>query len=248
MGYLYEAIALRGRYRRCAAAWAAHLENSRAAVLAAAHACREREAAVILGSGLLLDVPLEELSAAFKQVILVDIVHLAEARRRARRFANVRLAHGDLSTIAARLFEQRNKGGQALPEPVTPDLAFAPGPSLVVSLNILSQLPVIPGRFVHRHLPSVGDEALQAWSGRIVERHRAGLAALGCQVCLIADYAYVRHDRDGSRQTGSTLFGLALPDPQSSWRWSMAPRGELSRRHAEERAVGVWSMGPAGRS
>jgi hypothetical protein len=243
MGYLYEAIAMRGRHRRRAASWKAHLENSRTAVLAAAGACREHDAVVILGSGLLLDVPLDELSAAFRQVILVDIVHLRPARRQARRFVNVRLEHYDVSTIATRLFERVKKGGHDLPEPVTADFAFAPAPSLVVSLNILSQLPVIPSRFVRRYLPAVGDEALQAWSRRIVRAHRAGLAALACEVCLIADYAYAQESREGSRETGSTLFGLDLPEPQTRWRWPIAPRGELSRHYARELEVGVWSMG-----
>jgi hypothetical protein len=248
MGYLYEAIAMRSRYRRRAASWEAHLENSRAAVLSAAQCCRERKAAVILGSGLLLDVPLAELCACFEQVILVDIVHLPEARRYARRFDNVRLENYDISTLALRLFEQMKTAGHALPEPVTADFCFGPAPSFVVSLNILSQLPVIPGRFVRRHNPAADEEALQAWSRRIVEAHRASLTALGCDVCLIADYAYVQHGRDGSRQSGSTVYGLVLPDPQTTWPWPIAPRGELSRHFAKELEVGVWSTGPNRRS
>ena len=241
MGYLYEAIAMRGRSRRCAASWNEHLEKSRAAVLAAAHACRAREAAVILGSGLLLDVPLAELCAAFKQVILVDIVHLPAVRRRVRRFANARLENYDISTLALRLFETMKTAGQPLPEPLTADFAFVSAPSLVVSLNILSQLPVIPGRFVRRHMPAVGDQDLHAWCRRIVEAHRASLAALACDVCLIGDYAYVQHGTDGSREAGSTLYGLALPEPQATWRWQIAPLGELSRHEAKELEVGVWS-------
>lgn len=242
MGYLYETIAMRGRSRRCAASWKEHLEKSRAAVLAAAQACRAREAAVILGSGLLLDVPLAELSAVFKQVILVDIVHLPAVRKYVRRFANVRLENYDISTLALRLFETIKTAGHTLPEPVTADFASVSAPSLVVSLNLLSQLPVIPGRFVRRHLPAVADQDLQAWSRRIVETHCASLAALSSDVCLIGDYAYVEYSRDGSREAGSTLYGLALPDPQSTWLWPIAPRGELSRHAAKELEVGVWAL------
>ncbi|MBI5895887.1 MAG: hypothetical protein HZB24_07775, partial [Desulfobacterales bacterium] len=202
----------------------------------------ERQVAVILGSGLLLDVPLAELSAAFEQVILADIVHLPEVRRYVRRFANVRLEDYDISTIARRLFENMKTDGRMLPEPVTADFSFVPAPSLVVSLNLLSQLPVIPGRFVRRHLPAVSSEDLQAWSRRLVETHCASLAALACDVCLIADYAYIQHNRGGSMETGSTLYGPALPDPKSTWLWRIAPRGELSRHDAKELKVGVWSM------
>ncbi|MDA8138243.1 MAG: hypothetical protein M0036_06250 [Desulfobacteraceae bacterium] len=242
MGYLHEAIAIRGRFHRCGAAWKEHLERSRAAVLAAARTCREREAVVILGSGLLLDVPLAELAGAFKEVILVDIVHLPAVRRVARRLGNVRLENFDVSTIALKLFELMKTGRPTLPELMSADFSFGTAPSLVVSLNILSQLPVIPGRFVRQRLPAVGEEDLIEWSKRIVAVHYASLQALAGDVCLIADYAYIQLGRDGSREVGSTLHGLELPEPQSTWLWQIAPLGELSDHYARELKVGVWSL------
>jgi hypothetical protein len=242
MGYLYEAIAMRGRFRRCATSWKHHLVQSKAAVLAAAQACLERETAVILGSGLLLDVPLADLAAAFKQVILVDIIHLPQVRRLARRHANVRLENQDISTIAFRLFECLETGQTTLPEPVAMDFSFVPAPSLVVSLNLLSQLPVIPGRCVRQRMPAVGEEALRQWSQRIVETHIATLKDLTCDACLITDHAYVQQGPHGAREAGSTLYGMVLPDPQSSWAWQIAPRGELSRDDAKELKVGMWAF------
>ena len=62
MGYLSEAIEMRGRSRRHQAAWLPHIEKTRAFVLSVTEKCRNRDTAIILGSGLLLDVPLAELS------------------------------------------------------------------------------------------------------------------------------------------------------------------------------------------
>jgi hypothetical protein len=43
---------------------------------------RQKRTAVVLGSGLLRDVPIRELAAAFDTVVLIDLVHVASVRLR----------------------------------------------------------------------------------------------------------------------------------------------------------------------
>lgn len=100
MGYLHDLIAVRARYRRNRAAWAPHLTATREHVAAAIEAAPGRDLAVVLGAGLLLDVPLDALSAAFKRVVLVDICWLGETRRACRRYGNVDLLDHDITGIA----------------------------------------------------------------------------------------------------------------------------------------------------
>ncbi len=245
MGYLYEAIAMRGRYRRCRADWDGHLDRSRHAVLETASACRTHGAALILGSGLLLDVPLAELAERFQEVVLADIVHLPQARRYARRFGNVRLLQYDASTVARRLFEGVRSGGRELPEPYAADLRLSSATTMVVSLNLLSQLSVIPRRYALAHLPGLIQSDLETWSLRIVASHHAALSELDCEVCLITDYAYAKRDRHGQVcEEGSTLHGFELPAPSSAWTWRIAPLGEQAYDYARELRVGVWRMHP----
>ena len=86
MGYVREMKALRARRNRCRAAWRPHLERTRALVLEAAAQCERRRNALIVGSGLLYDVPLTELSRQFDSVVLVDMAAvIAVARPDARR-------------------------------------------------------------------------------------------------------------------------------------------------------------------
>src|SRR5207249_1599290 len=89
MGYLRELLGIRDRERRCRQAWAPHLERSRQVIRAAMSQCTMRRKAVILGSGLLLDVPVAELAGAFQHVVLVDVIHPWRTRRACRQFANV---------------------------------------------------------------------------------------------------------------------------------------------------------------
>ena len=100
MDYLDEVIAMKQRYERTRTAWQPHLEHTRRFVLSAAEKCRNRSKAVILGSGLLLDVPLDELSTMFQAVVLLDIVFLPEVRRSIKRYGNVRLVQHDVTNMA----------------------------------------------------------------------------------------------------------------------------------------------------
>ncbi len=81
MGYLNEAIEMRGRSRYNTAAWQPHLDNTCRFILSSAEKCRNRNKAVILGSGLLLDVPLAELHRCSTEVILLDVVCLPDDRK-----------------------------------------------------------------------------------------------------------------------------------------------------------------------
>ena len=89
-GYLKELIAIQARYRRYRDSWEPHLHASRTVIIAAVDRCDRRHHAIVYGSGLLLDIPLDTLSRAFARLTLVDAVHLRSTRRLARHFANLR--------------------------------------------------------------------------------------------------------------------------------------------------------------
>ncbi|MFX8676799.1 hypothetical protein ABTM32_22370, partial [Acinetobacter baumannii] len=76
LGYVSAAISLWARGSRCRRDWKAHEARAKAAMIAASETLTQRRTCVVLGSGLLRDVPLDDLAARFERVILVDIVHL----------------------------------------------------------------------------------------------------------------------------------------------------------------------------
>ena len=171
MGYLREIIGTRSRYGRCHQAWASHLENTRKSILTAVKSVDSPETAVILGSGLLFDVPLTELSQAFANVVLVDIFHMPSVRRSAARYPNVTLIAHDLSGTVNRL----SKAGP---------IRFVPTPSgnlpgadvdLLISANVLSQLPHLPSLFLAQVRPDVSETALQEFAASIVRHHLSQL-------------------------------------------------------------------------
>ncbi len=241
--YLYEIIAMRGRYHRHREAWRSHLENTRAFVLDAAERCERRDAVAVIGAGLLLDVPLAELSARFRQVYLLDIVWLREARRQARRHGNVTLVEHDATGVAEALDRHVRQRRGDLPEPYGALPGCARGADLVISLNLLSQLWVMPRVHAARNLDDLDDAQLDAWCGRIVAAHLASLRSLESRVCLVTDHAYVKRDEAGAVvDTGSTVHGLALPAPDADWIWQLAPAGESDRRVSTSLNVGAWHL------
>jgi len=235
LGYLAEAVAIRARHRRCRDAWQSHLEYSRAAILEAATACRGRQCALVLGSGALLDVPLEQLARMFERVVLADVVHPLCARWRARRLGNVRLASLDVTGTLAALAD-----GPAIPD-CTPqdlrDLIRREAPDLLVSANILSQLPLLP----LRRLESSGlhpQPELDAFAARLLEEHVRLLHEHSGTACLISDIRW-----HGTSGIGNPLRFVALPPPVRTWIWNVAPRPEISRECDVFHEVGFYLLG-----
>jgi hypothetical protein len=243
LGYLDETIAMRGRYRRNRTEWQSHLDNTRRFVLATAESIQNKDKVIILGSGLLLDIPLAELSAMFQEVVLMDIVCLPEVRRQIKGYKNVSFVEHDVTKIAERLFINRQQGIDELPKAFPEPPEVYKNAELVISLNILSQLWVVPRTFVSTQRPALPHDQVEEWCRQIVESHYTSLRSLSCDVCLVADHEFIKRDHAGSIiSKASTLYDLVLPEPDESWTWNIAPAGKDSRSSSKELNVGAWHM------
>lgn len=220
MGFLTSSLQVQARFRRCRRAWEPHLAATRSAILHAADRCGERRKAVVLGAGLLHDIPLRELSASFREVILADIVFPWASRLAARRFANVRCVQADVTeTIHSIAREQ----GAPLPRSQPARFLDEPALDFTVSVNLLSQLPVIPKRYLRR-----GDSPeVEAWSHHLQTAHLDYLRKLPGRVALISDTGGMHRDRAGAIVARwDNLHGLELPAPDAVWEWNLAPAPE----------------------
>ena len=207
---------MQARHRRCREAWAPHLQHTRDMILAAADACSSHDKVVILGSGLLLDVPVEELSERFKTVELVDILHMPQVRHAVSGLANVRLLTRDITGVV----EPLSRGD--IPQPDIADLGVN-GASLVVSCNILSQLGILPEQLS----PGISD--------RLVAAHLDALAGLGGTVCLITETSHRLMEGETEVEKSAPLDGNDIPDSlkmrRQCWDWDFAPAPERHPRY-----------------
>ncbi len=243
MGYLYEAIALRERYRRNIDRWEMHLEKSRGFILSGIERCKRRGRVIIAGAGLLLDVPLPELSGEFMEVVLVDIVFLPEVKKQVKAFKNVRLVQGDLTGIAEILFRNAGQDFIQMPLPVPAIPEIDEKTDFVISLNVLSQLSIIPAVYALKKKSEINEDYLGSWCRKIMENHYIALKMLSCNVCMISDYLFIKKDRTGNIiERGSTLSGFLLPEPDYSWIWEIAGFGEDPASGSKELVVGAWQI------
>lgn len=217
-GFVRVSVNLWSRARRCASAWAEHERHCHEAVRAAVSGVRQRRTVVVLGSGLVRDVPVEELSRQFDTVVLVDLVHLASVRLwiRAKGLKNVRLIERDISGFA-------DIAAGKEPEPLA-FLRQVPYLDLVISANVLSQIGIGAGR--KAEAAGLSQEIVP----RLISAHLDGLRGLPADVCLLTDIAFKVVDRTGKvHQDADLLHGIAPPAEAARWSWPVIPTGEASR-------------------
>lgn len=247
LGYRRELIALDARARRCGAAWAPHLAACRSTIRTAISRTDRRRLAVVLGAGPLNDVPVAMLAAAFERVMLVDVLHLRATRTAVAAHATVDLVSSDVTGMIDTVhgLPARRKKGETLMLPRAPDMVLPVPPQdidLLVSLNLLSQLPVPLWHYLDDKIRGIDETVLDRFAATVIEAHLTGLRDLPGTVCLIADLERQYVDRAGRIiDREDALYGCQLPpDATAGWRgwlWDVAPIGELDRRWSLRRVV-----------
>ena len=227
MGYVREVRMTGRRAVETSGAWDRHLTFTRDAIRQSARHCQSRTRVVVVGAGNLLDVPLEVLTDMFDEVVLLDIIHPRATRKRALRSANIVLLDADVTGVARDVFEAvRRRDIRDLPRSTPPELGFD-RIDLIVSVNLLSQLAVIPSGFIQGHFPAMGQERLAAFGKNLIEAHLTWLTQSADRVCLVTDVTRVEHFLDGSVLTKDIVEGVRLPRPDKTWDWHIAPQGSV---------------------
>ncbi len=233
LGHLTAAISLWSRARRCRTAWAPHYARCHAAIAQAIEGLPQRRTVLVLGSGLGEDVDLPRLRGAFERVVLVDIVHPLAIQLAA--LADRRLSCVSLDLSGANDFVLGREPG--LVDRLAPWRAD-PAVDLVISANVLSQLPLLPIERLERRSGRRGADPSPLYTpaalGRaIVDLHLEAIRAFRCRVCLLTDTTFETRWPDGRAiDRVDLLHGATLPDAELAWDWTVAPLGEAEKDHA----------------
>ncbi len=236
LGYLNGQLGIKVRHRQCRRAWQGHLEWTKQVIRAAILDCPQRRKAVVLGSGMLLDVPLADLAATFREVVLVDVVHPLSVYLTALRYRNVKLVRADVTDTATELAKVAKNPTLPLPR-ATPQL-FCDDPQVdyVVSVNLLSQLPYVPSFYLEKN--SRPESEIDAYSRDLIESHLDYLRRLPGVVTLITDVEKLKIDRAGNIvDRFDILYGVSLPWQADEWTWEHVPLKHASPDFAYHRRV-----------
>ncbi|KAF0232917.1 MAG: hypothetical protein FD177_2095 [Desulfovibrionaceae bacterium] len=253
LGYVREQLRQKACWLRNVQTWLPHLEKSRTFIRNTIQQCHGNDLAVVAGSGACLDIPLEELSATFKRVLLVDLVHPREVVLLAEKLGNVRLCLNDLTGTLPAVAGALNGGdrlslesmGRVDLEALSKELPELKHADFVISANTLAQLPLIP----MEHLWTTGlytDCELEAFASNMIDGHIAWLRSFTCPSVLITDLFWISLSQ-GIAQTSSPLYAANLGIPQERWEWHIAPKPEAHPDRDILHIVGAFCFPPQAR-
>jgi len=202
--------------------WNSHLENCRDFIIMAVKEAKP-EKVTVLGSGWLLDLPLAEILDTARSVTLIDIVHPPEAHRQVSSLPGVELIEDDATGgVVSAVWEKAGKGSflrklSTLDNIKVPEYELQGDPGLVISLNILSQLDVLPSAFLKKKA-RVKEEEIIAFRKLIQERHISFLSKN--RSVLITDICEIFTDSAGkTTEVKTVIAGLPDGDMRKEWTW-----------------------------
>ena len=233
MGYLRDQQGIMNRYLRESTQWKDHLERTRNFIQSSFPLDPDGKkilgAVAILGSGWLLDVPLEHLRLAFEKVYLVDICHPPQIIKKLEKVENVSLLEEDLSGGGIELVWHFTHGkGPATLEDFAASLRFATplegkNPSALISLNLLNQLDIILCDYLSAK-GKADPETLNLIRSRIQSFHLQWI--MKKPGCLITDTKEISIHKDGLKEEKSLLFTpLPQVDKKEEWTWEFDTSG-----------------------
>ena len=244
LGYRKEAAAPHVRHRRCTPFWRTHLETTRQALMtSAALSYGSGGFAVVMGAGMVRDIPWQQLLEGFDEIHLVDIAFHPEARALHHRYrGRVQLCEmhiTDYVTPLARHPKRVPEMKVMLPRNLVQKMGNA---RWVASVNLLTQLPLVPCAWLLR--PGVAQHVVEAVGMRILHAHLQSLRAASSTVCVVAEVRDTLGQKSGEivdTMERSTFIQSALR-PRAwhvldRWLWTVNPPGELPGAQNETREL-----------
>jgi len=177
----------------------------------------------ILGSGWLLDIPLEELAGKCRKVNLVDLMHPRQVKHKVSKLGNVKLYEQDISGgLLKEIWRSYREGGDvnSIRMPL-----YEPGfeAGMVFSVNILTQLDSLPADYLVRKKVMTYKELRQLRQG-MQRSHIRYLEA--SDSVLISDYIEYLKTENRVTECNELLFS-SLPEGRriEEWIWDFDNSG-----------------------
>jgi hypothetical protein len=213
------------RYFREEGGWNEHLKKTKKYILQVADN-KQKGSVVILGSGWLLDVPLQELSDQFDKVVLVDVVHPRQIEHKVKKMPNVKLLSEDVTGLVTPVFERlKSKKPPKIPlSEIKPDydhqlISELKKASLVVSVNLLNQLDILICDYIDK-FKLYNKEEINSFRKLIQTNHLQLLPA--DKSALITDYEELNLDKNDKVINRRKLVHISIPNEKEAakWKWS----------------------------
>ncbi|MGW8314163.1 MAG: hypothetical protein ACWGNV_01075 [Bacteroidales bacterium] len=232
MGFIRDQEGIMNRYLRESDNWGPHLDHTRT-FINQSFIKTAPETVAILGSGWLLDVPLDELRKRFRKIFLADIRHPPQIRKKVARMPEVDLIEADLTGGAVeQVWQSYRRGKHPDLHALLERLTFTPplvkeSPGAIISVNLLNQLDILICDYLNRQGHFQQSELLpvRAW---LQEHHITWISSF--PGCIITDTTEICLDSAG-REDRKSLIYCDLPEGfrHESWEWEFDAQGTYHR-------------------
>jgi hypothetical protein len=222
MNFLSDQEGIISRFLNERSNWEPHLQKSREFILDWIHG-KNISVITILGSGWLLDVPLEELQKKCEKILLVDIFHPPQILRKIRDLSTVEAIQQDITggmiEQVYHLVEEFRKTGRKRKVADLHSPGFTPdfNPDFVVSLNILNQLDILIIDYLKKFSIFTEEEILTLRK-KIQQSHIDSLPL--DHSCIITDFEELV-SQDDRLERVNKLIHVPLPEGKrkATWEW-----------------------------
>ena len=221
MGYFDDQSGIIRRFQREREHWDTHLKNTRQFAIEAMQGKSQKSAAV-LGSGWLLDVPVEEMSRYFEKLYLYDVRHPAEVKKQVASMGNVELFVCDISGFALPVYQYTKNYRNCKERP--PISTIQPQTTLdlsefdfVFSCNILNQLDILLIDYMGQFFELSYEETIVFRSN--VQHHHINMLPAN-RSCLVADYEEITCTPEGKEISRKTSVHHPIIHQTDARRWT----------------------------
>jgi len=223
MGYYDDQDGIMRRYHAEEPSWEFHLKKSRELVIKAIDIFNP-STITVLGSGWLLDLPVEKMTMNKRSINLVDILLPETIESRIKVFRHVRFIQEDVTGgLISGVYENALRGVFRRQVDIEKILDFKPyeppgDTDLVISLNLLSQLDSIPTDYLKRRT-KVSEQEIRVIKERVQQQHLDMLQKRNS--LLITDF-YEHPFNAGNASEGRPTIAVNLPEgiSREEWDWT----------------------------
>lgn len=223
MGFLKDQKGILNRYFRETLGWQDHLDKCREFILQELNS-RKTEQIWVLGSGWLLDFPLDEALDLCGEIFLIDVSHPAQIKLKAGKNPKINLLKADLTgSLITDVFNLVQASGRKSIKPDLTQFNFnpefeLPSDCMVISLNVMNQLDILLVDYLKKFWDFQEEEILD-FRKKIQEAH-INLIKRNDAI-LITDYIERQIGIKGELTTENKLIYANLPVPlrKQQWTW-----------------------------
>jgi len=175
MQYISDQQDIMRRYIREKENWDIHLNKTKGFILKSAET-KTKGKVVVLGSGWLLDLPLDDLSKQFKEIILVDIIHPKQVLRKIKKYSNVTAIKSDITgglikyIYHALKTDKKKKQKTLLTSANFFSFSLPENTNFVISLKVMCQLHIILINYIKK-FSAYSDAELKNLIAQIQQSH-----------------------------------------------------------------------------